>query len=81
MNKNNNLILAIFSTLLFFSCETEGQITGNTITPDQDKYVEDSLSGDGVVLARVENVYYDLLGSDFLRASITSLKFLKTSSI
>ncbi len=58
-----NFILIICSCLLFFSCETEGQITGELIEPDQDIYEDSDYVGSGVSLGDATSLYYDLLGN------------------
>ena len=47
--------------MLFFSCETEGQITGRNITPSQDSYLPSDKDGNGFVVGRIEDLYYNLL--------------------
>ena len=57
-------LVTIFS-LLFYSCETEGQITGANIEPDQDEYLIsdlDPLGGD--ILGHVGELYYNLLRNE-----------------
>ena len=62
MNKKNNLLLVICSLVLFFSCETEGQITGDDINPSQNIYQPSDDDGNGFIVGQIENLYYDLLG-------------------
>ena len=46
--------------LFFFSCETEGQLTGSEITPDQDQYDPSSPDGNGIFVGEIADLYFDL---------------------
>jgi len=56
------LLFTISYVLLFFSCETEGQITGNEQEPEQDQYVISDLESiDGENLGHIGDLYFNLL--------------------
>ena len=63
INLKNKLFLFIICifTLFFTSCETEGQITGEIIEPEQDSYISTNLEGDGDLFGHIGELYYNFL--------------------
>jgi len=45
--------------LFLFSCEEDGQITGDVIEPDLPTYIETDMSGNGGDMAYLSDIYYD----------------------
>ena len=61
--KKNFKILISTSLLFLFSCEEDGQITGDVIEPDLPAYVETDMTGNGGDMAYLSDIYYDFTSS------------------
>ena len=60
MKNKLTLILLSCCFLIFYSCETEGQITGAIIEPPQDVYVDSDLNPEGGDdVGHIGDLYYN----------------------
>ncbi len=60
LKKNRIFILCTFCTLLFFSCEDEGQIDGAIIEPSTDDYIDSDLNPGGQIYGHVGDLYFNM---------------------
>ena len=66
--------------MFFFSCETEGQITGSEITPDQDQYDPSDVDGNGMSIGNISELYFDLNSTESYNQNFWKFNYTHYSS-